>query len=131
MGAGAITSAALLATARSLIHNRRIVRFSRGNLDERGAALVEFALILPVFMMLLLGLISGGQDYNHKLDLTHAVREGARYGSTLPSSTPLGSFTSGTCAGATWANVVQSTVVARSGGSLACDQVCVALVTGS
>ena len=38
----------------------------RSEPGERGAALVEFALILPVFMMLVLGMFSGGIAYNHK-----------------------------------------------------------------
>ena len=51
--------------------------------EESGAALVEFALLLPVFMALILGMFSGGIAYNQKLDLTHATREGARYGATV------------------------------------------------
>ena len=45
---------------------------------ERGAALVEFTLILPVFMMMVLGTFTGAIAYNQKLDLAHAAREGAR-----------------------------------------------------
>ena len=41
---------------------------------ERGAALVEFALILPVFMILVLGTFTGAIAYNQKLDLAHAAR---------------------------------------------------------
>lgn len=54
---------------------------------ERGAALVEFALIFPIFMTLVLGMFSGGQAWNHKSAMTSATREGARYGSTLPIET--------------------------------------------
>ncbi len=32
--------------------------------DERGAALVEFALLLPLLMCLLLGTVTGGIAYN-------------------------------------------------------------------
>ena len=53
---------------------------------ERGAALVEFALILPVFMILVLGTFTGAIAYNQKLDLAHAANEGARYGGTLPQN---------------------------------------------
>jgi len=52
--------------------------------DERGAALVEFALILPVVVMLALGIISGGAAYQSKLSMSNGAREGARYGATLP-----------------------------------------------
>lgn len=59
-------------------------RVERG---ERGVALVEFALIFPVFMMLVLGMFSGGIAYDRKLSLTNAAREGSRYGATLAPAT--------------------------------------------
>jgi hypothetical protein len=52
--------------------------------EERGATLVEFALVLPIFLMLVVGMVSAGIAYNHKLSLTHAAREAGRYGATLP-----------------------------------------------
>ena len=58
----------------------RRVRQRRG---DRGATLVEFALILPLLMMLILGMFSGGIAYNRKNSMTNAVREGARYGATI------------------------------------------------
>lgn len=101
----------------------RRYRLARGE-SERGAALVEFALIFPFFMTLVLGMFSGGQAYDRKLQMTHASREGARYGAALAESEP---FT----APDTWATTVRDVVVARSSGDLVDDQVCVALVTGT
>lgn len=46
--------------------------------SERGAAAVEFALILPLLTVLLFGIIEFGRAYNAQVTLTHAVREGAR-----------------------------------------------------
>lgn len=46
--------------------------------DERGAAVVEFAIVLPVLVMLIFGIIEFGRGYNAKIELTSAVREGAR-----------------------------------------------------
>jgi Flp pilus assembly protein TadG len=46
--------------------------------DERGQALVELAIVLPVLAMLLFGLIQFGVTFNHYLSLTDAVRSGAR-----------------------------------------------------
>src|SRR5438105_9682196 len=43
--------------------------------NESGAALVEFALILPVFMMLVLGTFTGGLAYSTKQEITSAARE--------------------------------------------------------
>jgi Flp pilus assembly protein TadG len=93
---------------------------------ERGAALVEFALILPVFMMLVLGTFTGAIAYNQKLDLAHAAHEGARYGATLPENQ-----TTFTSPATSWATAVQQVVVERSAGDLTSAQVCVALVDGN
>lgn len=46
--------------------------------DRRGAAAVEFALVLPVLMLILLGIIEFGRAWNVKQTLTDAAREGAR-----------------------------------------------------
>ena len=46
---------------------------------ERGAAAVEFALLLPVLVILLLGIIDFGLYYYNNLQLTHAARDAARY----------------------------------------------------
>ena len=50
--------------------------------NQSGAVAVEFALVLPVLAMLLLGTITGGLAFNDHLALTNAVREGARFGAT-------------------------------------------------
>ena len=96
---------------------------------ERGAAMVEFALVLPLVMMLAFGLLTSAMAYNHKLDLTHAAREGARYGATLAQLQCTG--TPNPCGTQTWAEVVRSVVVQRSMGDLTAAGVCVALVSGS
>ena len=49
----------------------------------RGQSLVEFALILPVFMILLLGLVEFGFVFAHHQGLEYATREGARTGAAL------------------------------------------------
>jgi Flp pilus assembly protein TadG len=46
--------------------------------DERGQALAELAIVLPVLAGLLLGIIQFGIAFNHYLSLTDAVRAGAR-----------------------------------------------------
>ncbi len=45
-----------------------------------GMAVVEFAIILSVFLMMLLGIIEFGYDWYLKHALTNASRDGARYG---------------------------------------------------
>jgi Flp pilus assembly protein TadG len=44
-------------------HAGRVLTSSRSR-TERGAALVEFAIILPVFMIIVLGMFSGAVAYN-------------------------------------------------------------------
>lgn len=47
-------------------------------LGERGAAAVEFALVAPVLLLLLLGIIELSKVYNAQSTLSAAAREGAR-----------------------------------------------------
>jgi hypothetical protein len=45
---------------------------------DRGAAAVEFALVLPVLLIIVFGIIDFGRMLNAKITLTEAAREGAR-----------------------------------------------------
>ena len=45
---------------------------------ENGAAAVELAVVLPVLILILLGIIQFGFILNGQITLTHAAREGAR-----------------------------------------------------
>ena len=49
--------------------------------------MVEFALVLPLVCLLLFGLIQFGIVFNHYIDLTDAVRAGARKGAVSRSVT--------------------------------------------
>jgi Flp pilus assembly protein TadG len=67
---------------------------SSHNIEKRedGQAMVEFALVLPVLLVLVLGIIQFGITFNHYMTLTDAVRAGARQAAvsrTLPD--PAGS----------------------------------------
>ena len=46
--------------------------------DEDGQAITEFAIILPLLMVLLLGIIQFGIIFNNYITLTDATRAGAR-----------------------------------------------------
>lgn len=46
--------------------------------DDRGAAAVEFALVFPILVVILFGIVEFGSVYNAQLQLTSAAREGAR-----------------------------------------------------
>lgn len=51
--------------------------------DDRGQAIVEFSLILPLFLILLMGMLEFGIVFDHRNAMAYAVREGARVGSSL------------------------------------------------
>jgi len=46
--------------------------------SERGAAAVEFAIVLPVLLLLVLGIVEFGRAYNIQTTLSGAAREGVR-----------------------------------------------------
>lgn len=54
----------------------------RGAADD-GSNAVEFAIVLPVLVLLLFGMMYGGLALTEQQQINHAAREGARYGATL------------------------------------------------
>lgn len=46
--------------------------------EERGAAAVEFALVMPILLMLVMGIIDFGYMINRSSMITNAARDGAR-----------------------------------------------------
>jgi Flp pilus assembly protein TadG len=46
--------------------------------SERGAVAVEFAILLPLLLMLVLGTMEFGRAYNAQITLTNAARDGVR-----------------------------------------------------
>jgi Flp pilus assembly protein TadG len=54
------------------LHSRSDIR------DDTGQTMVEFALILPMLVVLLFAIVQFGIIYNHYVTLTDAVRAGAR-----------------------------------------------------
>ena len=47
--------------------------------EERGVALVEFALVAPLLLILLFGMLDFGRTFNYWIDATHLANEGARW----------------------------------------------------
>lgn len=66
---------------------RRRFRGVRGIRSERGAALVEFALVVPLLMMMMCAAIDFGLAVYTLNNLTAAVREGGRYGAVIDKTT--------------------------------------------
>jgi Flp pilus assembly protein TadG len=92
---------------------------------ERGASAVEFALVVPLLVMLLLGMTTVGMSINNAIGATDAVREGARFGATTSYSPLPTGVTSWTAA------IQQKTVDAAAGSIDATSQVCVKLQKGT
>ena len=46
--------------------------------NEKGQALVEFTLVLPILLLLLFGIVEFGRVYNGSLTVNHVARETAR-----------------------------------------------------
>jgi len=57
---------------------------SCGQRASRGQGLVEFAMVLPVLLLVVMGIIEFGYDFTVYSGLFNAAREGARYGITHP-----------------------------------------------
>jgi hypothetical protein len=88
---------------------------------ESGSTVVEFALVLPILITLLMGTVTAGLAYNDKLSIANAVRESARLGSAIDYNT----------SPTTWANSVQLRVqqaYANPASTLALTQICVSLL---
>lgn len=60
----------------------RARRLSAVRRREDGAAAVEFALVLPLLVIVVLGVVTGGMSYSNAIGVSNAVREGARFGAT-------------------------------------------------
>jgi len=58
----------------------------RGRRGERGASLIEFAIVLPILCLFLFGIIDGGSVYSNYISVRQGVREGARLGVVMGSS---------------------------------------------
>lgn len=95
-----------------------MTRWSRAHAtSDSGATLVEFAVVIPVFMMLIIGLFTGANLVNRQIQVSHAARNGASYGASL-------NLQSG------WAAAVQSRIASTAVRDFPTSAICVALVTG-
>ena len=57
---------------------RRRTRSAAGTRGQRGAALVEFAILVPLLFGILFGIVDFGYSFSRTLDIRHGSREGAR-----------------------------------------------------
>jgi len=66
--------------------------------EEEGTALVELALVLPLLLVLMLGMLDFGKAFNSWIDETHLANQGARLASVAYPAVV------GSCDGSTAAN---------------------------
>lgn len=61
--------------------------------DAKGSSLVEFAVCLPLLVVLVVGIFDFGGAFNQKQILNNSAREGARFGASQPTNDLCGSCT--------------------------------------
>jgi Flp pilus assembly protein TadG len=103
--------------------------FHRCARRERGAAAVEMALILPVLLLLVGGIIDMGRAFMTQIVLTNAAREGTRAAVVMTTGTPGAAIRARAVAGATGTDTPTATVVPANGcvGATATTQVVVTI----
>ena len=62
------------------------IKLRRAKKAEKGQAMVELALVLPILLLILLGIIEFGHIFYSYLVIQNATRDGARYGVVWDSS---------------------------------------------
>ncbi len=67
--------------------------------SDRGATAVEFALLVPLLLLLVFGIIDFGRALNAQITITQAAREGARLASLGQSATAVQTRTIGAALG--------------------------------
>lgn len=71
-------------------HQTAKASLRRGSRNRtRGQSLVEFALVLPIFLVLLSGMVDFGMALYTNITLMNATREGARLGIITPDATSI------------------------------------------
>jgi Flp pilus assembly protein TadG len=96
----------------------------RAKKDESGAAAVEFAIVLPVLLLLVFGIIEFGLLFNRYITVTHAAREGVRVAALAgPTVDPLTGKTKGVTAGETSAPGIVSAIACAEAVDTATSEV--------
>jgi Flp pilus assembly protein TadG len=85
--------------------------------SDRGAVLLEAAIITPLFVMLLFGIWTTARAWNIHNVLDHAAREAARYGAVDPLAGNIETIAEGEVLAASypWTNVTFCTAVVENG----------------
>ncbi len=104
---------------------RRAVRWGRRRGGDRGASLIEFAMVMPLIMMLMLGMTSGATAWNQSQAIGHGGQVAARFGATAPLPASTGDMDD-------WLDVVLERAISASEGKMVAGTanraICVAYV---
>lgn len=93
-----------------------------GSKDERGAALIEAALVFILLVALLLGTVTAGIAYGRFNALQAAAREASRFGATLPVTGSINAWLDEV------RGVAKAAAVGELGATVPGQYVCVALL---
>lgn len=93
-----------------------IVRHSRRS-GRRGQSLVEFALVLPLFLLMLAGIVDFGMGLATSITVTNAAREGARLGVVNPSPSAITARVQSVASGLDTSRLTVSTTCLEPSGS--------------
>lgn len=72
--------------SRSTVTRRLLPRWSIALAGTRGSQIAEFAVALPLLLVLVVGIFDFGNAFNLKQKVTNTAREAARMGSSLPTA---------------------------------------------
>lgn len=106
----------------------------RRHRDDRGAAALEFALIVPILVMVVFGIVDFGWAMNRDTLVNNAAREGAREGSLNPDATAIATVVrnslSGVEAVGTTPSKITVTVTCRKPDNSTCTNFATDAVSG-
>lgn len=92
--------------------------------SERGASLVEFAIVLPVLAFFLIGLVDFGRAMSFGIMASNAARAGAQYGSqylwTVNDSAGIQNAVTQDSSGVAWTVTTQPVCTINGSGLMAC-----------
>ena len=87
-------------------------RRGRGRPRQRGQSLVEFALVFPLFILLLAGMIDFGLGLYSYMTINNATRDAARLGATMCTANPCAAAVSARAVNAASGLAIEAPVIA-------------------
>jgi hypothetical protein len=86
--------------------------------SERGQSVVEFALLVPLLMVMVMGMIEMGFAISHNTAIVTATRQGSRVASQMVNGSPIHKCSDATAAGIAGAATVDPLIIGAVEGAL-------------